>query len=354
MKLLTAVCAGLVAVLLCVCVIAQEAKEHEGMVDKLRRGETYTAKWLAGPRHIWYLEFSQKKICPIRVCIEEGEIEVYYYMLYKITNKDERDHEIDIRVGAWSDKQPCPNKWDKKLKRYRHMADLKYRDTYVPEVVKKVEKKHFLQEANNGKGLFSLKDVTMPEEIEKLTQQGIHGNETGISSSVIKAGETWQCVAVFKRISPEMDYFRIFIDGLTNDFQILTYLDSEQVREHRGTDMVLMKNGEMVRCRAEERLNDVRMFVRNEAGLLDERIEKLIDVQSIHKSGHTRIDPNQRLIVEKIYEVTYKRLGDEFYVSNDWIELEGERRFRWIRVIDVDLPHSPVDLEDVPRPGGPP
>lgn len=350
MKFLTAVFAGVVVVLICICVIAQE----ENLVSRLKRGETYTAEWLGGPRQVWHLEFSHEKIQAIRICIEEGEIEVYYYMLYKITNKDEQDHEIDIRIGAWSDKQPCPNKWDKTLKRYRHMSDLKYRDTYMPEVVEAVEKKHFLQEANDGGGLFSLKDVTMPQDILKPTKTGLQGDESGISSPVIKAGETWQCVALFKRISPEMDYLRIFVDGLTNDFKILTYLDSEKVREFRGTDMVLMKNGEMIRCRAEELLNDLRMFVRNEAGLLDERIEKLVDVQEIKKTQHMRIDPNQRLIVDNIFEITYSRLGDEFYVSNDWIELEGERRFEWIRVIDVDLPHSPVDLEDVPRPGGPP
>jgi hypothetical protein len=111
---------------------------------------------------------------------------------------------------------------------------------------------------------------------------------------------------------------------------------------------VLMKDGEMIRCRAEERLNDVRMFVRNVAGTLDERVEKLVDVQKIVKSQDARVLQSQRLIVEKIFEITYKRLGDEFYVSNDWVEKVGGRWFEWIRVIDTDLSHKPVSIEDAP------
>ena len=85
----------------------------------------------------------------------------------------------------------------------------------------------------------------------------------------------------------------------------------------------------------------------------DERIEKLVDVEEIVKSKHNRIEPNQRLIVEKILEVTYERLGDEFYVSNDWVEKVEQRWFEWIRVINTDLPHSPVDIDNPPGARGP-
>ncbi len=145
-----------------------------------------------------------------------------------------------------------------------------------------------------------------------------------------------------------MDYLRIFVSGMTNDFYILTHLDAEKVREYRGFDLVLMRDGEMIRCRSEERLNEVRMFIRNVAGLLDERIEKLEKVQEISKSKHTAIESNQRLIVEKVYEITYMRLGDEFYVTNDWVELVGDRWFDWIRVADEDLMHEPVDIDNPP------
>jgi hypothetical protein len=369
MKLFTGLCVVVVALFLTLCVVAQERGEVDlaKLHADLDKETSFTSKWLGGPRHVWYLGFKHEKIRPIRLSWEEGEIELYYYMLYTITNKDERDREIEIRIGAWSDKQPCPNKWDETLKRYRQMSDLKYRDTYLPEkenldiikkiekkrldVIKKIEKKHFLKEANNGEGLYSLAKVTIPEELGKATDTGTHGDETGINSPVIKAGETWQCVAVFKKISTEMDYLRIYVSGLTNDFQILTNLDTDKVREYRGSDMVLMKNGEMIRCRAEERLNDVRMFIRNVAGMLDERIEKLVDVQEISKSRHARIKQNQRLIVEKVLEITYERLGDEFYVSNDWMQKIGQRSFEWIRVIDCDLPHEPVDIDNPPGAG---
>lgn len=352
MKLFAGLCAAVVVLLVSLSVIAQEVDEA-ALNQRLERQTTYTSEWIGGPRHVWYLEFKHDKIAPIRVCIEEGEIEVFYYMLYTVTNKDENDHELEMRIGAWSDKQPCPNKWDDTIKNYRDMSDLKYRDTYIPEVVKAVEKKHFLQEANGGKGLLSLAEVTVPDELGKATQTGTHGDETGINSPALKAGETWQCVAVFKRISAEMDYLRIYVYGLTNDFKVLTHLDTDQVREYRGMDMVLMKDGEMIRCRSEERLNDLRMFVRNVAGLLDERVEKLVDVQEITKSKHTRIEPNQRLIAEKILEITYMRLGDEFYVTNDWVEKVSTQWFEWIRVIDTDLPHSPVDIDNPPGARGP-
>lgn len=348
MRFLAGLTAAVVVLLAALCVVAQEELDEAKLNERLERQTTYTSEWIGGPRHIWYMELKHEKIRPIRVQIEEGDIEVYYYMLYTVKNKDERDHEVEMRIGAWSDKQPCPNRWDKTLKNYRQMSDLKYRDTYVKDVVKAIEKKHFLKEANGGKGLLSLAEVTVPETLGKATEPGVHGDEEGINSPVIKAGETWKCVAVFKKISTEMDYLRIFVSGLTNDFKVLTHLDTDQVREYRGMDMVLMKDGEMIRCRSEERLNDVRMFVRNVAGLLDERIEKLQDVEDIVKSKHSRIEPNQRLIVEKLFEITYKRLGDEFYVSNDWVEKTGDRWFEWIRVIDTDLPHSPVDIKNPP------
>jgi hypothetical protein len=363
MRLFAGMLAAAVVLLVTLCVVGQDlldtAKVRE-IRARLDRQTSYTAEWLGGPRHVWYLEFEHQKIQPIRIVREESEIEVYYYMLYKVTNKDSVDREVEIRIGAWSDKQPCPNMWDDVLRNYRQMADLKYRDTYLPDndedltdVIKKIEKKYFLQEANNGEGLFSLPRVTIPEELDKATDTGIHGDETGINSPVLKAGETWQCVVVFKKISVEMDYLRIYVNGLTNDFKVLTHLDTDAVREYRGTDMVFMKDGEMIRCRSEERLNDVRMFIRNVAKQLDERIEKLVDVQDIIKSKHTRIEQNQRLIVEKVLEITYERLGDEFYVTNDWMEKVGQQWFEWIRVIDTDLPHEPVDIDNPPgaRPG---
>lgn len=378
MRLFAGVCTAAAVLLVTLCVVGQEldtAKIAKIRAD-LDRNTSYTAEWLGGPRHVWYLEFEHEKIRPIRIVREAGEVEVYYYMLYKVINKDSVDRELEIRIGAWSDKQPCPNKWDDTLNNYRQMADLKYRDTYLPEndtleavkriekkhflskderkdVIEKIEKKHFLEDINNGKGLFSLADVTIPEELGKATDTGIHGDETGINSPVIKAGDTWHCVVVFKKISTEMDYLRIFVSGLTNDFKVLTHLDRDEVRELRGQDLVLMKNGEMIRSRSEERLNDVRMFIRNVAGQLDERVEKLVDVQEIVKAKHTRIEPNQRLIVEKMLEITYERLGDEFYVTNDWMEKIEQRWFEWIRVIDTDLPHEPVDIDNPPgaRPG---
>jgi hypothetical protein len=352
MRFFAGVLAAAIVLSIALCVTAQDVPESEKGVSlrkKLERQVTYTSKWLGEPRDHWYLEFKHEKIRPIRVCIEEGDIEVYYYILYTVKNKDNEDHEVEIRIGAWSDKQPCPNRWDETLKRYREMSDLKYRDTFVDDVVKKIQKKHFKGKANNGKGLFSLADVTFPEKLGKETVTETHGNPKGINSPVIKAGQTWECVAVFKKIDTEMDYLRVFVAGLTNDFQVLTHLDTDKVREWRGQDMVLMKNGEMIRCRAEERLNNVRMFVRNVAGTLDERVEKLTDVQKIIKTKHARVKRNQRLVVEKIYEFTYKRLGDEFYVSNDWVEKVGARWFTWIRVIDTDLVHNPVSIEDAPR-----
>jgi hypothetical protein len=353
MKFLAGILAAAAVLFVTYCVIAQEVdvpKEGRTQQEKLAEQTSYTPKWMGEPRDVWYLEFKNEKIRPIRVCVEEGEIEVYYYMLYTVTNKDDQDHEVEIRIGAWSDKQPCPNMWDETLKRYREMADLKYRDTYIPEVVKAVEKKHFKKKANDEKGLFSLADVTMPEKLGKDTNTGTHGNETGINSPVIKANTTWECVAVFKKISTEMDYLRIFISGLSNDFQVLTHLDTDKVREWRLQDIVVMKNGEMIRCRSEERLNDLRMFVRNEAGTLSERVEKLTDVQKTikAKSEHSRIKPNQRLVVDMIYEVTYKRLGDEFYVSNDWVEKVEGRWFQWLRLIDTDLSHGPITIQDAP------
>lgn len=325
--------------------LAQETPSEEKIIKESEEKAKLIPQWLGEPRHIWYLEFTYEKPETIRVCTEEGEIEVYTYMLYKVKNSDSVDHEFNLFIGAWSDKKPCQNSYDEDLKRFRTVHDLPYRDKYIPDVKEKIEKTLFKTEANGGKGLYCKNDVTMPAKIGEPTRPGTHGDEYGINSPVIKAGEEWECVAIFDRFDDEMNYFRVYVGGLTNDFKIYTHLDAEKVRDYIGVDIVHLRNGEIVRGEVEETTNNIIVKVKKETGDLERLVFKREEVKNFWKAKRQAIEPNERLFVEKLLEITFHRSGDEFYTSLDWLEFKERRWVEWVRIEKVDLPHNPIALE---------
>lgn len=328
-----------------IALLAQEVPSEEKIPKEAEEIAKFTPEWLGEPRHIWYLEFTYEKPESVRVCAEEGETEVYSYMLYKVKNKDSVDHEFNLFIGAWSDKKPCQNSYDEDLKRFRTVHDLPYRDKYIADVKAKIEKMLFKTQANGGKGLYCETDVTMPAKIGEPTKPDSHGDEYGINSPVIKAGEEWECVAIFDRFDDEMNYFRVYVGGLTNDFKIYTHLDTQKVKDYIGVDIVHLRNGDIVRGEVEETTNNIIVKVKRETGDLERLVFKREDVKNFWKAKRQGINPNERLYVEELLEITFHRPGDEFYTSLDWMEFKERRWVEWVRVEKVDLPHSPIPLD---------
>jgi hypothetical protein len=326
-------------------VSAQEAPSEEKTLKECEETAKFTPEWLGEPRHIWNLDFTWEKPETIRVSTEEGETEVYTYMLYKLKNSDSVDHEFNLFIAAWSDKKPCQNSYDEGQERFLTIHDLPYRDKFIPDVKEKIEKTLFKTGANGGKGLYCKKDVTMPAKIGEPTKVGTHGDEYGINSPVIKAGEEWECVAIFDRFDDEMNYFRVYVGGLTNDLKIYTHLDAEKVKDYIGVDIVHLRNGEIVRGEVEETTDKIIVKVKLETGDIQKQVFKREEVKNFWKAKRSAISPNERLYVEKFLEITFHRPGDEFYTSLHWMEFEGRKWVEWVRVEKVDLVHNPIPLE---------
>ena len=147
-------------------------------------------------KKIWFLKFKHDK--PKRISIGEeegGDIDVYWYMTYTLTNTDGDDHKIFINITAESDK------------------GYKYVDTTQPLAKEKIKKR--LQMGPDEK-LFGKEDLTYSGKEEDLRAPF----PRKLNLPVIKAGQTIRCVAIFHRWDPEMDSLVIKIQGLTNDVRI--------------------------------------------------------------------------------------------------------------------------------------
>lgn len=176
---------------------------------------------------IYYLKFENDTPDRIEIFQKEGSPKVYWYMTYKITNDTNDDWRIMINIRAKTD------------------SHKKYHDLSFPLAKESIEEKL-------GKKFNGIRDV---------------------SQTIIKAGETKECVAIFNAIDPEMDKLRIYIEGLTNDIK---------VEDIKGR-------------------------------------------------------PNKRRVTDKILKLVYKRPGDEFHAMLKTLEFVKKEWIKRVRIIKTDL-----------------
>jgi hypothetical protein len=314
--------------------------DEDKMISDINEYVKMTPVWLGQPRHIWYLKFEPQKPKMVVVGKEFGRTEIYWYMLYKVTNMDEWEHEVFLEVTAWSDK------------------GVEYQDYYAKDVIEAIERKENKTEANGGKGLYSTDYVTMMKDIpEKLTEYpkpGTHADDTGLALPKIGPGETWECVAVFKRLfdpqaenlrinvkglkswDPEANFIRIRVTGLSNDFKIITHEDTNEIPKYLGKDCLLLTDGSQMWGKVSEAREEYHIIVTNEAG---EAVEETVSKSKVFKwikSDKNFIAPNERLVDEPYYEILYRRKGDEFASTEDPIEYVEQGWVRHWRIIKVD------------------
>lgn len=270
-----------------------------------------------GPRKIWELNFHTgikigegdpfdaddlrewKFTRPRAIVIkkETDEPEVYWYLLYTIQNHDKDDHPFFLNVSACSDKANASDYGV--AHNLGHKIGGKdsaiYNDLARDDVKKAVQRK-LINELSRGEGMkdrgTDLADWTtlcLPKELAKKTElqpkevegEGIKETDEGVNLPVIKAGETKRCIAIFKKLDNEARTIKIYFQGLTNDFKIVTHLQDTTLSEF------------------------------------------------------------ERIGEERVYEVVYQRNGDEFFTTDDWIDFEKKGWVTWKRKYKVDLKHEP-------------
>ena len=336
---------GFIFLLFSPVVFAQEpddvpTSDEDRIIKDEREYAKLTPVWMGQPRHVWYLKFEYEKPKQVVVGQEFGRTEIYWYMIYRVTNVDSWAHEVFLEITAWSDK------------------GVEYQDCYAWDVVDAIERKENKKEANNGKGLFHTGKVSMPEDVpERLTEfprPGVHADDTGLNIPKLGPGETWECVAVFKRLfepqkdrfrinvkglkswDPEANFIRIRIGGLSNDFKVITHEDVNEIQKYLGKDCLIMEDGSKLWGQVSETREEYQIIMEDEAG---NKIEKTILKSKVYKwvkSEKSSLLPNERLIIEPFFEILYRRKGDEFASTEDPIEFVEDGWVRHWRILKAD------------------
>lgn len=245
-------------------------------------------------KKLFFLEFShetpQELILEAR---ETAEPDIFWYMLYTLKNVDAEDHPFFLQITAENNKnvryrdgyhpmalqrirQMTGNEARVRLKDGTEVTGLLEKNIGRIDVETESGTRSFREEEVEEVAylLWGHKDVTTPDEIASVpVGKGTRplGKPFKIARPVIKAGETRQCAAIFRRLDPETDRLTIRLLGLTNDIKV------------------------------------------EEAG------------------------PHARKVTERIYEIEYKRPGDEFYPGLDRLFLVREAWMDQVRTIKTDL-----------------
>jgi hypothetical protein len=279
----------------------------------------------ADPRHIWQLNFHRgvKKgdadpfdpddgrkwlhalPQPIVIKNETERPEVYWYLLYTIQNPDQPNpdepginasHSIFINVHAISDKANAAQyaiAHKGKGSMYSKESAL-YNDLPNEEVKRAVVRKLMVEGVLKSKGyineekiteacklLWGYSEVCLPEKLDVMTEIRDDEMDEGINLRVLKPGETHRCIAIFNKLDIETCTIKVYFLGLTNDWNMTTHLEDPSIGEF------------------------------------------------------------ERLIREKVLELTFERKGDDYYTVEDEITFIKREWATWTKKIRVDLKHDP-------------
>jgi hypothetical protein len=217
---------------------------------------------------IFFLDFSHEK--PQRLIVAHGVKEtkpdVFTYMVYTLKNTDDADHEFYLEIHAKTD--------DGQEVRdgYHPLALQRIREKRGNEAVVvlqdgsslegSVEDDGFQLEVDSGTSIRSVsldevaevqfklwghQEVTSPRNpTEGATGDAPRplGKPFAIPRPVIKAGETRECVAIFKGVSENMDRLTVEFVGLTNDVVIETVADHTRKVTYRVFQIVYERPGD--------------------------------------------------------------------------------------------------------------
>ncbi|HVY61872.1 MAG TPA: hypothetical protein VHF22_09475 [Planctomycetota bacterium] len=142
-------------------------------------------------KKIWMLKMEPDRIRRA-VLGREPEIENYFYLPFKLTNEDQEDHSFFLEVYAESDK------------------GVEYRNLEHPQVKEIARKKIGVRADARFWGAADLTTNHEPTDVNAPFPRKL-------DLPVIKAGETVQCVAIFKGPDVEADKITVTFRGLSND-----------------------------------------------------------------------------------------------------------------------------------------
>lgn len=162
-------------------------------------------------KKVWLLKMEPDRVRRVRLG-KEPEIENYFYIPFKLTNEDQEDHSFFLEVFGNSDK------------------GVEYRNQANPLVKELVRKKLGIRE---GARFWMADDLTTNHEPTDVNAPFPRKLEL----PVIKAGETVQCVAIFKGPDPEGDKITITFRGLSNDVMAAK---TGKANERKLTERVLV------------------------------------------------------------------------------------------------------------------
>jgi hypothetical protein len=169
-------------------------------------------------KRVWLIDFKQARIERAQIKDDTGDTEVFWFLPYTLTNKDDVPHDFFIDIKAHSDRG-----------KNRHT----YHDQWVPDAYEEIRKMLGKREDDQ---LLSQRDVSMPPPGEENELPAVGDKQTKRTAKIalmtIQPGETLDCVAIFKALDPELDRLTVTVRGLTNSCILV---------ESKGQDYVAPK-----------------------------------------------------------------------------------------------------------------
>lgn len=154
----------------------------------------------------WTIQLKHEKPRRVTVKDDSGTPETFWWFSYTLKNTDQDAHEFSMHISAVSDK-------GKNL--------YQYEDGSVPEVVAEIRRILGMKE---GETLYTQAELNTSPQGQQHQLPGKEAPPGGGSGKValptIKPGETFRCVAIFKKLDAEMDRLKISVHGLSNDVEV--------------------------------------------------------------------------------------------------------------------------------------
>lgn len=153
--------------------------------------------------HVWVLDFKEDKLGRCQIKDDTGDVEVYWFMPYTLTNRSKHVRSFFIDITASSDK--TANK------------EHKYHDMFVPDVFEEISK---ILGVKEGQQLLTQRELCAPKPGQPNVLPKVQDPRTKetavISLPEIQPGESLKCVAMFQKFDADMDRLVIKVRGLTN------------------------------------------------------------------------------------------------------------------------------------------
>jgi hypothetical protein len=180
------------------------------------------AKQVHFQREVWYLEFEFKPLRMIVVDVPQssGKMRrtVIKYMVYKVTHPKKANRPVQLEDGTWEYKEEP------------YVQPIRF----VPEFLIEAPKYHYLYP-----------DRVIPVAIAPIRLREDPNRplrtSTDMATETIKPGETVWGVAMWDDLDPRIDFFSVYVQGLTNAYRWKDEEGKYQKGAELGTGRILSR-----------------------------------------------------------------------------------------------------------------